>query len=61
VVPGGNAILVVERGSGRERITIVANLSGRPAEYLVTGTDLLTGRPVHGLHLKPYQASVIRP
>jgi len=60
VVPGGNAILVVERGSGRERITIVANLSGRPAEYLVTGTDLLTGRPVLGLHLKPHQASVIR-
>ena len=60
VVPGGNAILAVERGSAREKLLVVANLSGRPAEYLVTGTDLLTGRPVLGLHLKPYQASVIR-
>jgi len=40
---------------------VVANLSDRPAEYLVSGRDLLTGKPVHGLHLKPYQATVIRP
>ena len=61
VVPGGNNILVVERGRAREKLLLVANLSDRPAEYLVSGRDLLTGKPVHGLHLKPYQATVIRP
>jgi len=61
VVPGGNTILVVERASAREKLLVIANLSDRSAEYLVSGRDLLTGRPVHGLHLKPYQATVIRP
>jgi glycosidase len=61
VVPGGNTILVVERAGAREKLLVVANLSDRPAEYLVSGRDLLTGRTVHGLHLEPYQATVIRP
>ena len=61
VVPGGNNILVVERGRAREKLLVVVNLSDRPAEYLVSGRDLLTGKPVHGLHLKPCQATVIRP
>ncbi len=61
VLPGGSTILVVERASGREKIVIVANLSDRSAEYLVTGRDLLTGKRVHGVHLNPYQATVVCP
>jgi len=61
VIPGGGTILVVERSSGSQRILIVANLSAQSAEYLVSGRDLLTGKPVNGVHLKPFQATVIRP
>jgi glycosidase len=61
VIPGGNSILVVERSSGRERLLIIANLSGQSAEYLVTGRDLLTGKSVNGVYLKPFQATVVRP
>lgn len=60
VVPSGNKILVVERGSGGEKILIVSNLSDQSAEYLVSGRDLLTGRAVNGVHLKPYETRVIR-
>jgi glycosidase len=60
VVPGGTSILVVERASGRDRIQIIANLSGQSAEYLVSGRDLLTGKPVNGIHLKPFATAIIR-
>ena len=56
---GGDDILVVERVSGDGKVQIVANLSGRPAEYLVTGTDLLSGVAVNGIQLRPYQTVVI--
>jgi len=61
VIPGGGTILVVERSSGSQRFLMVANLSGQSAEYLVSGRDILTGKPVNGVHLKPFQATVIRP
>jgi glycosidase len=61
VDPNGGNMLVVERGSGREKLLIIANLSDQTAEYLVSGRDLLSGSTVHGLHLKPFQATVVRP
>ena len=61
VIPGGNAILVVERTSGRRKFLIVANLSNRPAEYRISGRDLLAGSRVHRLKLKPFQTAVIEP
>jgi glycosidase len=61
VVPASGNILIVERAGRGERLLIVANLSGRSAEYLISGHDLLKGSRVNGLHLKPFQATVIRP
>jgi glycosidase len=61
VVPGGNTILVVERTSGRDRILIVANLSGQSSEYLTSGLNLLSGKRVNGVHLKPFETAVIEP
>ncbi len=53
-------ILDVERTGGGERLLIVANLSEQPADYVVSGRDLLTGERVAGtLHLGPYQTTVI--
>jgi len=55
------AILAVERSGGGERLLIIANLSGQPASYTVSGRDLLSGRRVMGaLHLRPYESTVIR-
>jgi alpha-amylase len=61
VMPGSGTILVVERAGGGERLLIIANLSDKATEYLVSGRDLLTGSPVRGVHLKPFQTTVIRP
>ena len=61
VVPTTGEILAVERDGTGEKLLIVANLSGHPADYAVSGHDLLSGKPITGkLHLQPYQASVIR-
>lgn len=61
IIPNGGKILVVERSGGGERLMIIANLSDQGAEYLVSGRDLLTGSPVNGVQLRPYQTVVIRP
>jgi glycosidase len=61
VIPTGDKLLIVERSEGGEKLLIIANLSGEAAEYLVSGRDLLSGSPVNGVHLKPYEATVIRP
>jgi glycosidase len=61
VLPGGNSILVVERGSGRDSILIVANLSDKAGEYLTTGRNLLSGKTVHGVQLEPFETGLIRP
>jgi glycosidase len=61
VIPTSDSFLVVERAGGGEKALIVANLSDKPAEYLVSGRDLLSGSRVNGLHLQPYEAAVIQP
>jgi alpha-amylase len=61
IVPSADNLLVVERASGGERLLIVANLSDKPADYPVSGLDLLSGVRVRGkLRLAPYNASIIR-
>jgi glycosidase len=61
VLPTSNDILAIERSGSGEQLLIVANLSDRPADYAVSGRDLLSGNPVRGeLRLQPYQATVIR-
>ncbi|HEX6661825.1 MAG TPA: alpha-amylase family glycosyl hydrolase, partial [Sphingomicrobium sp.] len=59
VVPGGNPILAVERAIGGQKILVVANLSDRSAEYPASGRDLLSNTRAHGVHLKPFQTTVI--
>jgi alpha-amylase len=59
IIPTSDNFLIVERKSGRERLLIVANLSGQSAEYPTSGRDLLSGKPVNGVHLKPFQTTVI--
>lgn len=53
-------ILVVERNSSGERLLIVANLSARPATYRVHGRDLIAGRAVDNLHLRPFEATIVQ-
>jgi alpha-amylase len=60
VIPTSDNFLIVERSIGREKVLIVANLSDKSAEYLVSGRDLLSGKSVHGLHLRPFQTAVVR-
>jgi glycosidase len=60
VVPTSDNFLIVERSAGEERLLIVANLSGQTAEYLVSGRDLLSGSQVDGVHLKPFQTTVVQ-
>jgi len=61
VVATTGDILAVERDGMGEKLLMVANLSAHPADFPVTGRDLLSGKRVAGkLHLQPYQASVIR-
>jgi glycosidase len=62
VIPTSGKLLVVERRDGGERVLIVANLSGKPAAYAVSGRDLLGDTAVDGkLRLGPYQAAVVQP
>ena len=61
VIPTSDKLLVVERSNGTDKLTIIANLSDKPAEYLSSGEELLSGSRANGLHLKPYQTVVIRP
>jgi len=60
VVATTDNFLVIERAGGKEKLLIVANLSGKSAEYLASGRDLLTGRPINGVHLKPFETAVLR-
>lgn len=61
VISSAANILVVERTAAGERILIVANLSGEPTQYRLTGTDLLNGARIAGaMALKPYESRVIR-
>jgi alpha-amylase len=61
VLHGAGALLLVERLARGERLLIVANLSDRPADYRTNGKDLLSGRAARGtLHLRPYQATLIK-
>ena len=61
IVESPPAILAIERSGGGERLLILANLSDEPAIYQVSGRDLLAGHEVTGdLHLKPYEATVIK-
>lgn len=54
-------ILAIERSGTGERLLIVANLSTEPADYNVSGRDLISGKRMHErLHLGPYEARVIR-
>ena len=59
VVPTQDNLLAVER-TGNERLLILANLSGRPAHYTVTGLDLLSGKKLTKALLRPYAATIIR-
>jgi glycosidase len=59
VLEGPEGILAVERTDGRERVIVVANLSDKPADYSVTGRDLLTGGTVASLRLRPYEAAIV--
>jgi alpha-amylase len=60
VLPTVGNILAVERTGGGERLLIVANLSEQPADYAVSGRDLLSGKPVTGkVRLAPHQATAV--
>jgi glycosidase len=59
VLESPEGILAVERTDGRERVIVVANLSDKPADYSVTGRDLLTGGTVASLRLRPYEAAIV--
>jgi alpha-amylase len=53
-------VLAIERSSGGDKLTIVANLSGKPVTYRASGRDLLTSARLRGsVRLQPYQAAVI--
>lgn len=60
IIPSPDDILAIERSDGAERIEIISNLSSRPAQFSVTGRDLLLGKAVSGkLLLQPYETRVI--
>jgi alpha-amylase len=60
VLPAVGKVLAVERSGAGERFVIVANLSAAPADYRVSGRDLLSGKSVRGqLRLAPFAANVI--
>jgi len=60
IVPTSDGFLVIERRDRRQKYLVVANLTGRAAEYLASGRDAFTGRAVSGLHLKPFETAVLR-
>jgi alpha-amylase len=61
VLKSPSGILAIERSKGAERLLIVANLSGVPSTYRVSGRDLLAKRNVKGvLRLARYQATVLQ-
>jgi glycosidase len=61
VIPTNDKLLIVERGTGTGRVLIVANLSDRPADYAVSGRDLLRDTAIDGtLRLGPYEATVVQ-
>ena len=54
-------ILAVERSDGHDHLLILANLSPHPADYRVSGKDLLTGKPVYQrLQLAPFEATIVQ-
>lgn len=53
-------MLALHRSKGRERLLIIANLSGRPSTYRVAGRDLLSNRKIRGvLRLAAYQSTLV--
>ena len=61
ILPSSNEILAIERDSGGEHLLILANLSDHSTAYSVSGRDLLSGKRIAGaLHLKPFEATIIR-
>jgi glycosidase len=62
VIPTRDKLLVVERGSGNDRVLIVANLSGKPASYAVSGRDLVSDASIDGKRLLgPYETIIVQP
>lgn len=54
-------ILAIERSGAGEHLVILANLSDQPADYEISGVDLLSSARVTGkLHLRPFQAVLVR-
>jgi alpha-amylase len=61
ILTSSNEILAIERDSGREHLLILANLSDHSTAYSISGRDLLSGKRIAGaLHLKPFEATIIR-
>lgn len=61
VLEASSNLLAVERSGAGEHLVILANLSDLPADYEVSGVDLLSGATIGGtLHLRPFQTVLVR-